>query len=883
MLLFAFQLCFAQKEASHWYFGINAGLDFSSGTPVPDTNGSLITLEGCATISDAFGGLLFYTDGTTVWNRNHDIMPHGKSLAGDPSSTQSAIIVPNPSNSNTYYIFTADWFDGQNGLNYYTVDMSLEGGSGDLIGSNNIPTKTNLIISTKNSPTSEKITAVKVLNENSFWVLALKQDRFYVYKVTSSGVNQTPIIGNTGFSSSTDLRGYLKTSPDGTLLVSANMSSGTFLYDFDSSTGIVSNERQLDLLGLYGYGAEFSPLSTKLYLSTGDISEEDNGSEENLFQFNLDILDPTGENLNFTRVNLHTYINRRAALQLGLDGKIYRAIDNESFLGVINFPEEIGIEANYDHKEINLGGRKSSEGLPPFIQSFFAANIQFENQCFGDETQFLLNSNIPVTDIVWDFGDGSIPSTELNPKHTYTTSGFFDVRVVVSTDRDVQIINQSISIFDTSNLTSPVDLVQCDDDTDGETVFNLTEAAELISNEISEHFFSYHSTLADAQDNLRPILNTNNFLSTTGSRVFVRVEPDEDCYSTAEINLKVSATSIPTDFMVNVEECDDDSNGIATFNLSEVDQKFLDLFKFNQDLVVSYYEKMEDALSEQNEIYSQSYRNESSPYSQQIFVRIDNEITNACFGLGAHINLTINILPEFELIEDQILCLNQLPNPLIIGVENEQGDYMYEWRNSNGELLESNGTSILEVKEAGEYFVTAITNKNCRKEKRISIKASNIASIINVEIIDISNNNAITIHVSGEGDYEFALDDINGQYQELNYFDGLIGGTYIVYVRDKNNCGIQTKSITLLNIPKFFTPNEDGVNDTWQIDGIFTQPNSKIYIYDKFGKLLKQIESLGSGWNGYYNGNPLPSSDYWYLAHLEDGRVYKGHFSLIRN
>ncbi len=144
-------LAFTQEEANTWYFGRNAGIDFSSGNPVALTNGQLNTFEGSSTISDKNGNLLFYSDGATVWNRNHIIMPNGTGLLGNSSSSQSALIVPNPTISNIYYLFTVDAQENNtNGVNYSIIDMNLDNGDGD--------------ISTKNIPlinsATEKITAV---------------------------------------------------------------------------------------------------------------------------------------------------------------------------------------------------------------------------------------------------------------------------------------------------------------------------------------------------------------------------------------------------------------------------------------------------------------------------------------------------------------------------------------------------------------------------------------------------------------------------------------------------------------------------------------------------------------------------------------------------
>ncbi len=880
----SFQFSIAQKETTHWYFGEKAGLDFSSGTPVVDSSGALETDEGCATISDATGKLLFYTDGSTVWNRNHKIMPAGIGLLGNSTSTQSAIIVPKPDDINIYFVFTVDWGGGSDGLNYYTVDMTLDGGLGDVIGLNGSPVKTLIL----ESPMSEKITAVKVFDENAFWVISLKENRFYVYKVDENGVNITPIAGNSGFNLSEDPRGYLKTSPDGTKLISANMNSGAFLYDFDDKTGLISNERLIDVEDKYSYGVEFSPLSKKLYISTGKYDPDGIPQEESLYQFTVDLPVPTSENINETRVNIHNYNNLRAALQVGLDGKIYRAMDKQTYLGVINNPEADGLAANYIHKAIDLGSRISRQGLPPFIQSFFIANINVQNQCFGDETSFEINSNESIVKIIWDFGDGTGTSTELNPTHVYASPGDYNLTVIVTSSTETKTINQTITIFDLPNITSPIILQQCDDDNDGITNFNLHQSEVLISQDDPSPTYSYHLNLLDAEDNTNPILDTNNFSNAITDHIFVRVENQLNCHVVADLYLQVSTTQIPADFMLSIDECDnilvdgDDKNGITTFDFSSATQDILDLFPPDQKLVVSYYENMENALSLQDEIDSSNFRNENSPFSQQIIVRIDNENNNACIGLGFHITLNTNILPEFDLKNHQFLCLNQLPEPLVISVENAQGDYTYEWRDANGNLLTTNKTSILNVIKEGDYFLTAITDINCERTKQISIEASDIANVESVDIEDVSENNTITIHVNGEGVYEYALDDIYGPYQEENYFDGLFGGTHTVFIKDKNGCGIQTEKVVVLNIPKFFTPNNDGINDTWIIDGVFSQPNSKIYIFDKFGKILKKIEADEDGWDGNYRGNQMPSTDYWYHVQLDDGRDFKGHFSLIR-
>ena len=881
-LLFSINFLVAQKEATHWFFGENAGVDFSSGSPVADTAGSLNTIEGCATISDVAGNLLFYTDGTTVWNRNHLIMPTGNGLFGNASSSQSAIIVPKPLDSNIYYIFTVDWSGGSHGLNFYTVDMALDSGLGDVVGRNNIPAATNLLP----SPSTEKITAVQVFNEDAFWVISFRGSRFYVYKVDINGVNTTPVPGNVGFLGSRDARGYIKSSPDGTKLVTTNMTAGVFLFDFDDVTGKVSNQRQLDVLDRFSYGVEFSPLGKKLYISTGNFQK----ATEKLFQFTIDMPQPTSENINATRVELHSYFNSRGALQLGIDGKIYRAIDSTNFLGVINNPENDGMASNYVHQGVSLGNKVSRQGLPPFIQSFFTASILAENICLGDVTNFTIRSNEPILSIIWDFGDGSAASTQLNPAHIYANPGDYEITVLVTTADGTETVTQTITIFPIPNSSTPITLQQCDDDTDGIANFNLQEAESLITNDMPTPVFTYHLTQADADTNTNAIGNLSSFSNATTNRVYVRVENQQGCYSVAEVNLQVSATEIPSNFMVTFNECDtdlidgDDTNGITTFDFSSATNSIINQLPPNQNLVVTYYENIADALAEKNELDPSNYRNENSPFSQQIVVRVDNQDNNACIGLGFHVTLRVDPLPEFEIANPQYLCTNLLPDPLTLTVENPQeNNYTYEWRDANNNILSpSSAISFLGVTAIGDYFVTASASNNCTRTKKITVAVSNIATIQNIEVVDDSDNNTITVNVTGDGEYEYALDNLEGPYQDSNHFERVLAGIRTVYVRDKHGCGVVSEEVSVIGFPRFFTPNGDGFNDTWQVQGITFQLGSKIFIYDRFGKVLEKLSPGGEGWDGRYRGKPMPADDYWFTVALEDGRLRKGHFSLVR-
>ncbi|MFN5370403.1 MAG: hypothetical protein ACK5B6_02975, partial [Bacteroidia bacterium] len=228
---------------NNWYFGSNAGVTFASGAPVALTNGALLTTEGSASISDVNGNLLFYTDGVTVWNRNHVAMTNGTGLHGHASSTQSAIIVQKPGSTNLYYIFTADADAGVNGIKYSEVNMSLSAGLGAVTANKNISLRT---------PSCEKLTAVRHCNNTDLWIVShdWNSNSFRTWLVTSAGVNTTPIVSAAGVTAtgvSQGSYGQLKANPDGNKLLAAyyGLSTGGVnkmeAYDFNNSTGVVSN------------------------------------------------------------------------------------------------------------------------------------------------------------------------------------------------------------------------------------------------------------------------------------------------------------------------------------------------------------------------------------------------------------------------------------------------------------------------------------------------------------------------------------------------------------------------------------------------------------------------------------------------------------------
>jgi WD40 repeat protein len=358
-LTFFSQTARAQRPTDKWYFGRQAGLDFSSGAPTPLLDGAMTTYEGCATATTKRGELLFYTDGQTVWNRQHQPMPGGRRLMGSGSSTQSALIVPDPGSGNLFYIFTVAAQGGPDGLRYSVVDMTRDGGLGD------VP-RANLLLIT---PVAEKLAAVRHANGRDVWVVAHRwnSSAFVSYLVTAEGVSTgQPIMSNVGAINAGPGRnaiGALKFSPDGTRLAAAlwRENNKFEVYNFDRRTGKVSSPRSF---GPYeeAYGVEFSPDGRLLYGSCNGNTKNQKvaaASETQLVQFDLQ----TGK----ASIVGHSSNHKLGALQRGPDGKIYVAREDNSFLGVIEQPNASGPACRYVDDGLKLGGRRSKLGLPAFI------------------------------------------------------------------------------------------------------------------------------------------------------------------------------------------------------------------------------------------------------------------------------------------------------------------------------------------------------------------------------------------------------------------------------------------------------------------------------------------------------------------------------------
>ncbi|MEO8149448.1 MAG: PKD domain-containing protein [Bacteroidia bacterium] len=416
LFLISIFTCNAQKEANFWYFGNNAGLDFNSGSPVPVAGGQTSTIEGTACISDPAGNLLFYADGVTVWNKNHNAMPNGTGLSGNTSSTQSALIVQKPGSANLFYVFTT----GSGTYDYSIVDMTLAAGNGD-VTSKNVNMWTN---------SSERSTAVRMSNGVDFWIMGHESgnNTFFAFQLTAAGVSVAPVISLTGIlqTNTNDDIGYLKPNPDGTKLAMAVRYEHLFeIFDFDKSTGIISNAITFPATYSTSYGVEFSPDGSRLYMSGG-------GSY--IYQVDMTAPNPAAIIASSTLIANPVTGGAMGALMLGPDCKIYCAKYNITNIGVINDPNALGAACNYVDNQITLTSGTCQLGLPNYFEMTSCSALSFTPTCLGDTTYFSLGNTSSLAGALWDFGDPASGANNFasvfNASHFYSSAGTYTVQLI---------------------------------------------------------------------------------------------------------------------------------------------------------------------------------------------------------------------------------------------------------------------------------------------------------------------------------------------------------------------------------------------------------------------------------------------------------------------
>ncbi len=425
-------------------------------------------------------------------------------------------------------------------------------------------------------------------------------------------------------------------------------------------------------------------------------------------------------------------------------------------------------------------------------------------------------------------------------------------------------------------------LTQCDTvlNPDGFATFNLSEADNAISVSTSNVLVTYY--LNNAAVAINSPLN-NIYTNVNNPQILIskitNLTTGCSSFSTLQliVNLVVSQTIAP------LQACDllNQENGFATFNLTTAP------IIITPTQIATYYCTLDNALLEINPIVNVASYTNLVAYNDQFFVRI--ETNNQCSGI-TKVELVVNKLPAIEVTSTQnyVVCTNKPFEFITIDAAIQAGvqtDYSYKWF-LNGILI-SPTTYSININVGGTYSVEVYNVFNCFKTRTITVVESGIAVISDIKITELTiNNNTVIVNLTPSTNmFVYSLDDEDGPFQNSNVFTNVSAGFHTIYVSDTKGCGNISQKIAILGFPDFFTPNGDSYNDIWSVDGqnsTFNR-NTKVSIFDKYGKLLKEIAPKDyRGWDGTFNNQPMPADDYWYVITLENGLVIKDHFTLKR-
>lgn len=484
--------------------------------------------------------------------------------------------------------------------------------------------------------------------------------------------------------------------------------------------------------------------------------------------------------------------------------------------------------------------------------------------CFGKS--YTIDTKLPASlGYTYKWFKDNVEFTNNSSSFTVTTPGIYKVEVQLTPSC---IATEEIKIEYTPEIIlNDTSLTQCDIDNDGISIFNLTKVDAIVKNNASNlSAVVYYETLIDAEAKINPIANPTTYSNKfVNQSVFARVSNSFNCANYAEVKLIISNNAIAVQNAISTCDTDGTNDGLSQFDLNtQVTPQVV--AGLPAGLMVEYYLSPTDAIAQQNQL-SNIFKN-SVATQQIIYARIVNGTD--CYAITP-ITLVVNTFtpPNFQ-DETFVLCEASSINLTV-----NSGFSSYLW--STGA-----SSNTITVSTPGDYSVTVTNSEGCEKTKKYHVDVSGVGTITGVTVNDFDGNeNSISIEYTGIGDYEFSID--GSFFQDDPMFNGVAPGEYLVYARDKNGCGLSIPYVAyVLDYPRYFTPNNDGYNDFWQIKNLDNLPLSTLFIFDRYGKLLKQLIASDLGWNGTFNGSTLPTDDYWFHLNLENGKIIKGHFSLKR-
>jgi len=856
-------IAWSQTIADYWYFGEYCGLHFKGDEPEVLTNGEMATWEGCSTISDEEGNLLFYTNGVKIWNREHELMPNGTNLYGNISSTMSALIVPHPANNDQFFVFTVDAVENNlaKGLCYSIIDMTLDGGLGDVIpGFKNIEVLYGAC---------EKVTAVRHANGTDYWIITSKfgTNQIYAYQITLDGFDEdNPVISSGGMVTVEEIQaaGNMKVSPDGTLLAKSNVLGTLELFHFDDAGG----EFTFYLSdSVYTYGVAFASNSKVLY-ATVDHSL----FKGEIIQYNLSAGSPQ-DILDSKTSIIYTDEYGITGLQLAPDFKIYATGSLREYIDRINYPQLLGSACNYVKDAIFLEGGIAHVGLPQLPQSIYYINSDFTYQgvCVGELTYFQEKCSREPDSVLWDFGDpasGSLNTSKLNnPSHLFTSSGIFQVKLTAFFRDTTDAVSKFISIHESPEIDLGNDTSLCKgnsiilDPGSGFDAYLWQNGAstQTLQADTSGLYWVEVETPdgCSARDSIMIRFNENFLISRDtsicfGDSIYLQDEWQKEigvysdslssmygCDSILQTNLAIRDT-----FLVHqqMEICDGDSVFLQGEWQSQAGT-YTDVFQSQSacdstvltDLTVSdiIHTELEAAICEGDSIFLQG------EYQQQAGTYFDT--AQSLFGCDSITITELSVNRVYLVSQDTGICRG---DSILLGGEYRQdaGTYHDEFQTSAG--CDSLISTKLQVFPLPEVYLGPDT------------------------VLQQGQSLLLDAHFPG-AEYLWQDESDHPQY----YVD--VPGTYHVLV--SNLCGFATDTILVeydenggaveceLRMPNAFTPNGDGLNDVFRPVMECEPPHYQLWIYDRWGKQVFHTSDPLQAWDGKAGGSAVPAGAYAFV------------------
>lgn len=839
-------VCFyvsGQTIADNWFFGHKAGVNFSGNSYTILTSGQLNTIEGVASISDQNGNLLFYTDGDSVWNKQHQVMPNGTGLLGNASATQAALICPTPLDSTRYYIFTLDHLAQSFGCRYSIVDLTLDGGNGDIDTAFK-----NILIET---PVCEKITAVEKCDKSGYWIIIHPYNTSTVkaYELSATGLNtNNPVISNTSViidTSNSQGLGYMRATSDGKILGMCHHEgdvSKIELLKFNSTTGQATDPIVIQCTHPdsnapgWPYGIEFSPNQKHMYIS----------GKNAIFQYTISEYDSaTIAESKFIIYKDSFYYG--TALQLGPDQKIYN--NNGEFLNVINEPNNEGIACDFEMNAVDLLGRYSGFGLPNFLPNTFYNPIPNKVTCIEDSIlfEFTLGCADSVKWLFADSGSGSSnTSNDTSVFHSFSDTGTFVVTLIIFYPSIKDTFQNTIVVV------SPPDPTVLND-----TLLICKGDSSILN---ARHFGSNYSWSTGSDSSAIKISSAGTYAVTVSNK----------CSTLIDSILVLEMDTVTIDIQADSILCENETIQIS----ANLNQMITSLTWSNGD-TFGIIKSINHIAGSDTTIWISA--------------------ANSCGEASDTVRITSVPQPDLNWFSDSILC--EL-NDLFIFEPNIEDQLHFMTLDSKA-LVSDSLSKPWQIEIPGNYYMTAFNVCDTLTKsaflspfQRIEVELGADTTICEGDSMYLNATwpNSSYAWSTGQSDSAITVD---------------AEGNYVVTITNTPCQLVEQRQVFFANPPcdsvscKFsisnvFTPNADGVNDQLTITNNCKNLPYSVSIYNRWGQLVFRDEAFTTdqrstliptiNWDGFVNGAPANAGVYFAVIDYNDGgqKSIRANITLLR-